>query len=379
MKRWNWQQSDWPRFRYDRVALEGLEAAFLREGGVLVGSFKHLADDDKERISVELATSEALNSAGIEGEVLDRDSVRSSILREFGLHTSDRWTGAASGTPADRGMAQMMVDLLRTRAEPLDRESLWRWHGQIMQGREDHMSVGAYRAHPDPMQVVSGPIHAPKVHFEAPPAERVANEMEAFLKWYQATAPGQVDALPALARAGIAHLYFVSIHPFEDGNGRLARAISEKALSQAIAKNRSEAAMIVLSAEIHRRRKAYYAALAAANRENEVTEWLLWFGETVLAAQADALSWIEFFIEKTKLLDGLRGRMNPRQEKALLRLLREGPQGFEGGLSAGKYRGITGASPATAGRDLAALVEMGALVRTGERRHTRYWLGFGMR
>jgi len=192
--------------------------------------------------------------------------------------------------------------------------------------------------------------------------------MTRFVDWFNHTAPTGTEHLPALTRAGIAHLYFESIHPFEDGNGRIGRAIAEKALAQGF----GQPTLTALAATILLRRKAYYAALEAANKKNEVTAWLSWFAGVAIEAQRRTTAHVEFIIEKTRMLDRLRGKLNPRQEKALLRMLREGPDGFRGGLSAGNYVTITGASPATATRDLSDLLNKGVLLRAGERRHARY-------
>jgi Fic family protein len=175
-----------------------------------------------------------------------------------------------------------------------------------------------------------------------------------------------------MTRAGLAHLYFESLHPFEDGNGRVGRAIADMALAQGAGRP----AFTALSLVLQRHRSHYYDALSSASRSLEVDAWLDWFADRVLEAQRSALASIEFVIHKTRLLDRLRGRLNLRQEKALLRVMRDGPGGLVGGLSAGKYTALTGASAATAGRDLAELVEWGALVRTGEKRGTRYALPF---
>jgi Fic family protein len=181
--------------------------------------------------------------------------------------------------------------------------------------------------------------------------------------------------LPALTRAGATHLYFESIHPFEDGNGRIGRALAEKSLAQSL----GQPSLIALAATILARRARYYAALGVANKSNEITEWLAWFAGTTIEAQRRTLTLIEFLIHKTKLLDRIRGQINDRQEKALLRMFREGPDGFKGGMSAGKYGTITGASPATTTRDLADLTEKDALIREGERRHARYKLNVPLR
>ena len=309
-------------------------------------------------------SQEALTSSEIEGEFLDRASVQSSIRRQLGFGSDKRRV-----KPAERGIAELVVDLYRSFANPLSEETLYGWHRMLVQGRGDLRDVGRYRRDLEPMQVVSGGFHAPKVHFEAPPSAQVPGEMGRFIEWFNRTAPGGVEALPALTRAGIAHLYFESIHPFEDGNGRIGRAISEKALAQSV----GQPTLTALAATILIRRKEYYAALEAANQGNEITLWLKWFAGIVIEAQSRTAISIEFLIEKAKLLDRLRNQLNERQEKALLRILREGPEGFEGGLSAGNYAVISGASPATATRDLADMVDKGALLRRGEGRYTRYF------
>jgi len=362
---WNWEQPDWPRFDWDARALSDQETRFLHEAGVVVGALKHVADEQRSSLVIELISTEAVKTSEIEGEILDRDSVQSSLRRNFGLSADDRRV-----PPAERGIADMMADLYRTFAEPLTHEKLFAWHAMVMNGRTDLKDIGRYRTDEEPMQVVSGAIYKPTVHFEAPPSSRMTAEMDRFIAWFNACGPGEKEALPPLTRAGLAHLYFVSIHPFEDGNGRIGRAISEMALSQGL----GEPALMALSQTIHASRKRYYAMLEQSNRELEVTAWLEYFAGTVLDAQDYALRLVDFLIAKTRLYDRLHGCLNERQEKVLARMFREGLEGFKGGLSAENYIAITGTSPATATRDLADLVSKGALTRTGERRHTRYWL-----
>lgn len=362
---WNWQNPDWPNFRFRQELLAAQEALFLRQSGVVVGTVKYLGNDERLQLVIELISTEALKTSEIEGEILNRDSVQSSLRRQFGLQADARQV-----EPAEQGIAEMLTLLYRSFAAPLTLEMLFEWHRLLMQGRGDVMAIGVWRTHVDPMQVVSGPLHAPKIHFEAPPSASVPVEMEAFCRWYNDTAPEGPHPLPAMTRAGLAHLYFESIHPFEDGNGRIGRALAEKALAQSA----GQPSLTALSLTLQRRRAAYYAQLEAANKDLNVGAWLAWFAELVLAAQQYTLDWLEFLIAKTRLLDRLRGQLNVRQEKGLLRLLREGPDGFTGGLSAGIYRLITGASAATARRDLLELADLGALRRTGEFKSTRYWL-----
>lgn len=367
---WNWQRPDWPVFRWERARLEAAEKQFLVNGGVFFGAVRHLGGAERDQLTVEALTTEALTTSEIEGEILDRASVQSSLRKQLGL-TADQ----GRIRPAERGIAEMMVDLYKSFADPLSEEMLFRWHRKVMSGSRTLKDVGRYRSGREPMQVVSGAVHKPKVHFEAPPAARVPREMTRFIRWFNRTATHGEEPLPALTRAGISHLYFESIHPFEDGNGRIGRAIAEKVLSQSL----GQPTFTALAATILAHRKSYYEALEAANRKNEITDWLIWFADMCLEAQGRTSALIEFLIEKTKLLDCLKGQLNARQEKALLRMLREGPDGFRGGLSAGKYSALTKASPATATRDLADLVEKGALAREGELRYARYHLNIPAR
>jgi len=367
---WNWQQPDWPHLSWDRARFTKAEELFLIEAGEHAGTVKHLGREDCEQVTVEAMSTEAVTTSEIEGEILNRASVQSSIRRRLGLAVDPMRIG-----PAEEGIAEVMIDLHRTFADPLTDEMLFRWHRMAMTGRRDLTNVGGWRTHEDAMQVVSGPIHAPKVHFEAPPSADIAGEMARFIGWFAKTGPGGSEPLPALTRASIAHLYFESIHPFEDGNGRIGRAIAEKSLAQALGRP----TLIALAATILAKQKAYYARLAANNKHNEITDWIAWFAATAIEAQRRALAAVDFLIDKTRLLDRIAAEINDRQRKALLRMMREGPTGFEGGLSAGKYVGITGTSPATATRDLAALAALGALRRTGERRHARYHLAIPLR
>jgi Fic family protein len=362
---WNWQMPDWPNFRYDKTRLESLESRFLHSAGVVLGMIKHLDVGATEQLRIELLSNEAVQTSAIEGEILDRDSVQSSLRKQFGLQADDRRT-----TPAERGISEMMVDLYRTFDQLLDHETLHRWHRMLMEARTNVRDIGRYRTHEEPMQVVSGRLDRITVHFEAPPSAVIQNEMDRFNEWFNQTAPGGDAPLPTITRAGIAHLYFVTIHPFEDGNGRVGRAVAEKALAQTLGRP----TLLALADAIERRQKDYYRALQDASQTNEITPWLAWFAETVVQAQNLTRARAEFLIEKTKLLDRLRGQLNPRQEKALLRMLEEGPEGFKGGMSAEKYIRLTETSRATATRDLQDLVEKGALIRRGELRHTRYFL-----
>jgi Fic family protein len=367
---WNWQLPDWPNFKWDRSQISLAEEQFLLGAGVAIGTVKHLGEDEHNQLLVEVMSGEAVTTSAIEGEVLDRASVQSSILRQLGLASPDK----RRVMPAEQGIAEMMVDLYRSFSQPLSNEMLFGWHRMMTSGRKDLVDIGRYRTSREPMQVVSGPIGAPTVHLEAPPSKQVPAEMKRFVSWFNRTAPGSREPLPAITRAGTAHLFFESIHPFEDGNGRIGRAIAEKAMAQSF----GQPVLVALATTILAHQMSYYQALERANRQNDITEWLNWFGGIALEAQRRSIAQVEFIIAKVKLLDRLRGQINERQQKALIRMFREGPEGFKGGLSAGNYCTITGASPATTTRDLADLTERGALIRTGERKHARYALNLPM-
>jgi Fic family protein len=367
---WNWQQPDGPEFTYDAKALEAAERQFLLQAGELLGAFKHVGPDDQDTLKIELIGDEAIKTSEIEGEFLDRASVQSSLRQQLGLATDAR-----SISPAERGIAEMMVDLYRSFADSLAHTMLFSWHDMVMRGQRRIQVVGGYRTHAEPMQVVSGSVDAPTVHFEAPPSASMKKEMDRFIAWVNATTPDGEHPLPALTRAGIAHHYFVCIHPFEDGNGRVGRALAEKSLAQ----NLGRPSLIALAWTIERSRKAYYDAIEWNNKDNAISDWLGYFAETVLQAQRNTILRVEFYLAKAKLYDRLRGQLNPRQEKTIARMFCEGIDGFKGGLSAENYISITRASRATATRDLQNLVAKGALVRTGELRHTRYHLNISER
>jgi Fic family protein len=362
---WNWEQPHWPEFTYDPAALESRERQFLLGSGEFIGAFKHVGHDDQDMLKIELISDEALKTSEIEGEILDRVGVQSSLRRQFGLGTDDRRI-----PPAESGIAQMMADLYKNFKASLTHETMFAWHSMLMKGAQRINAIGDYRTHPEPMQVVSPNLVNPKVHFEAPPSSEVKEEMDDFVSWFNETAPDGKRPLPALTRAAITHLYFVSVHPFEDGNGRIGRALSEKSLAQ----NLGQPSLIALAYTIERERKAYYDALERNNKDIEIADWLLYFADTVIDAQRNTINRVDFYVAKARLYGTLRGQLNERQEKVLARMFKEGIDGFKGGLSAENYISIAKTSRATTTRDLQDLLQKGALTKTGELRHTRYHL-----
>lgn len=361
----NWQKPNWPNFTYNNSTLLELEKQFSLNSAIIIAIEKYLEQSDKDFLKVTMISEEALKTSEIEGEYLNRDSVQSSIRKYFGLNSDNRKISAA-----ESGISEMMINLYQTFNQPLTHDYLYQWHTMITNGRKDLNNIVAYRSHKEAMQVISGPIGNPKIHFQAPPSEDVFNQMEKFIDWFNKTAPGKELELPPLIRASITHLYFVCIHPFEDGNGRIGRALVEKSLAQFV----NQPTLTALSQIIQSKKKLYYLALETNNKTINITPWIEYFAKTILEAQDYTHKYIDFLIKKAKLYNNVKGMLNLRQEKIIQRIFLEGPEGFKGGLSAKNYISITGASKATATRDLQDLVSKNILLVKGELKSTRYYL-----
>lgn len=358
---WNWELPDWPDFGYDSARIAAAEVRFLQNSSLLLGVMIHLNPADSAALRVELLSEEALETSRIEGEILNRESVQSSIAREFGLPTPRRKIGSA-----EDGVSRVLADVYRNFDQQLTLETLCHWQALFMQGHSSAEDIGKLRTSAEPMEIVSGSMHRRRVHFEAVAARRLPAEMERFLFWFNTSR----NTLPALARAAIGHAYFESIHPFADGNGRVGRALVEMTLAQGSGKP----ALLALSKTIQSRKKEYYQQLGRINESLEISDWVAFFAEIILDSQRLAGISLQWTLEKTRWMSQLRDQLNPRQEKALNRLFTAGPNGFHGGFSAGNYQSLAKTSPATATRDLAELVNWGVLSRHGQRRHTRYAL-----
>jgi Fic family protein len=262
-----------------------------------------------------------------------------------------------------------MCHVYETFQEPLSHDTLYKWQSMLIPPNKK-IERGQYRTHTDPMQIVSNKYGSSNVYFEAPPSENLPHEMDQYIDWFNQTFPTDLG----LGHASIAHVYFESIHPFEDGNGRVGRALVEKALSLCL----GQPTLMAISNVIQQRKKEYYTALGECNRTLGADNWTSFFSELICQAQKESMNRINFLIEKSKLLTPLSGIINARQEKTLLRMFSEGLGGFSGGLSAENYLAITKTSRATATRDLNDLVEKKVLIKTGEKRHTRYWLNINL-
>lgn len=361
---YNWQRKDWPSFLFDLSAVAELLHTFAERSGRVEGLLEGLPSDLGAEAVLQLMISEAIKSSAIEGEILDPEEVMSSIRNQLGMNVTQKPVRSRKADGAGRLMVAVRSDF----AEPLNEETLFEWHRMLL-GSVRGLRVGAWRIGDEPMQIVSGSLGKRRVHFEAPHSMNVPAEMAGFITWFNETAPdGCRPISQAPVRAAIAHLYFESIHPFDDGNGRIGRAISEKALSQGL----RHPVALSLSRVIEAERKAYYDALNEAQHDSEVTSWVTYFVNVVLRSQIDAEDQIRFVLKKWKFFQTFAERLNARQERAARRMFDAGPSGYIGGMSARKYMAITGASKATATRDLHDLAAMGALVPVGSGRSARY-------
>jgi Fic family protein len=358
---YSWQQSDWKQFTFDEEKLKVFDKEFSHLSGISFGIYQSLVDESKEQIRISLLSDEAFKTSEIEGEILDRESLQSSIREYFSLNQPIN-----KNHPKENGIAQMMVDLYVNFNTPLTEDILFHWHKMLMNGRTDLDAIGAYRFHKEPMQIVSGRMDHKEVFYEAPPSQDVPQEMKEFIEWFNSSK----DSQSALIKAGIAHLYFELIHPFEDGNGRIGRALIEKLLAQAF----NQPTFIAVSQIIQANRKAYYSALEEANKSNEITKWLIYFCKTIIEAQKFTIDSLSFLVRKAKFFDKFKDKLNDRQYKLVDRIFEEGIKGFLGGVSIKNYISITKTSRATANRDLMDMVEHGMMKFTGELKNRRYWL-----
>lgn len=363
-KRYVWQRNDWPHWVYDHKRLAPLLAQLHLAQGYLLGRMHDLGLDLRNQATLRILTEDVLKTSEIEGETLKLDSVRSSIARRLGVDI-----GALA--PADRhvdGVVDMVLDATRGHNIPLTTERLFGWHAAMFQTGYSSLNkirVGQWRDDAQgPMQVVSGPMHRQKVHYEAPPAVLLDAEMGDFLNWFnldnlsvdKLTVDNQDDPV---VKAGLAHLWFVTVHPFEDGNGRIARAVGDMALARA---EKSAQRFYSLSAQIQREREEYYDRLEATQKGDlDCTAWLEWFLGCLLRAIQSADETLAQVLAKARFWQHWAGTpLNDRQIKLLNKLL----DGFDGKLTSSKWAAIGKCSQDTALRDITELMERGVLKKS---------------
>jgi Fic family protein len=353
--------------RYDSSMVAAVVARALRAQGVVEGKLAAIGFEQRQEIAAETWTQEALSTAAIEGERLDLEAVRSSIARRLGFATAK-----ATNTPRHvDGLLDVMDDAVRHADAPVTHERLHGWQAALFPTGFSGMSrirVGGYREHAEPMQIVSGRVGRETVHYQAPPSAAVPAEMGAFLTWLNGSSE-QSD----LVKVALAHLWFETIHPFEDGNGRIGRAIVDLVLARGAGE---PGRVLRLSQQLLAQRGDYYEQLERAQHGAlDVTAWVVWFTERVHAAFDMAASVVDLSLAKAMFWSQHRTKdLSSRQRKAVNALLDAGPGGFEGGMSTRKYESLTGAARATASRDLIDLAALGLLAQVGAGRGTRYYL-----
>jgi len=359
------EKAGWPELTWDSALLTEALAAVRHRQGRLLGKMETLGFDLRAESSLTVLTSEIVKSSAIEGEVLNPDEVRSSIARRLGLDAA----GLPKASRHVDGIVEMMLDATRNFADKLTKDRLFAWHSALFPTGHSGMSriaVGKWRPkEAGPMQVVSGPLGRERIHFEAPTADRLESEMRTFIKWFN-TSP----STDAVLKAGVAHFWFVTIHPFEDGNGRIARAIADMSLARA---DGTTERFYSMSAQIEAERKSYYQQLEAAQRGDlDITRWLLWFLDCLGRAVDGAEQTLAAILYKANLWQRINCQpVNERQRLVINRML----DGFKGFLTTSKYAKLAKCSGDTALRDIKELLERGIVVQNpGGGRSTSYRL-----
>lgn len=362
-----WQHSDWPNFHWQDASLKGRLDAVRFLQGRLLGRTEATPGPAKLEVEIDTLVQNAIRTSEIEGEHLDVDSMRSSVARQLGL---ERAGLAERPTPRSDALAALLLEATHQPDDPLSLERLCQWQAMLFPqgpGWLDSIRVGQLRGE-QPMQVVSGQIDQPRVHFEAPPRERLESELTAYLEWFNHP-PSSLDPL---LRAGIAHLWLITLHPFDDGNGRVTRAVTDRALAHA---ERQSVRFYSLSAAIMARRPAYYDQLEQTQSNGlDITEWLIWFLDTLEMALQQALAKVDQVLDKARFWQRHATTvLTERQIKVLNRLLDTAGKEFPYGINARQYRSLAIVSKATATRDLTDLLDKGCLTRLpGRGRSTRY-------
>jgi len=364
---YNWQLPEWPQLSFDRSLILPKAEVFAARLRPLQKEALGLPEKDRFNFVVETLVQEAVNTSSIEGEFFREEDLKSSIINRLTIGQAGRMTRDLR----IRGVGQLVELVRSTVSDPLTETMLKYWH-EVLLNFDQRLSVlGDYRRGPDPMQIVSGPLHRPVVHFEAPAAEVVPGQMGEFVRWASRPFTDYADPLVSAAmRAGTSHVLFESIHPFEDGNGRIGRSIMEKILGQGL----GSPVPFSLSRAIQLRQKDYYAALGEVQRTLDITEWLLFYFDALVTALDHSSRMIHHIVKKERFLNSFGEQLEPRHTKALLKMFGAGPDGFEGGMTVKKYVSINRVSPPTATRDLAYLTSIGAFERRGAGRSTHYVL-----
>ncbi len=361
---YNWQNKNWPEFIYNEQIINDYAMQFAELTGMVWGIFNTLNTDKQQNEIIDLMITEALKTSAIEGEMLSREDLLSSIRNRLGINTSIQYIKDKRAA----NIAVLMVHIRENYQQKLSEESIKNWH-QILFEDSRYVNAGEYRKGTEAMQIVSGALGREVVHYEAPPSKNVAQEMKTFVEWYNNfKTEGNIQKV--IVKAAIAHLYFESIHPFEDGNGRIGRVLIEKSLAESF----ERPTILSVSTAIEAEKKKYYAELNKASKTLEINDWIIYFAKLLITAQQNAISIINSSIKKTQFFDSYSNQLNKRQIKVLKKMFDMGGQDFKGGMTTRKYVSITKSSKATATRDLQELAKLNILQQQGDGRSTHYIL-----
>ena len=359
-----WQLDDFPKFEYDATELLSL----IEESVVLIGEvrgiMKGFTPTLQDEVSAQVMLSEAIKTSEIEGEHFSREDVMSSLMMNLGLLD---YALPSKNKNAD-AIAQLMIEVKKNYNQPLTLELILHWH-KILMSHHNNIKGGSLRNSSEPMQVISGRYGDIKVHYEAPPSKDLPQLMGQFFQWYRTFEDTTLGTIgEAIILSALSHLYFETLHPFEDGNGRVGRAIADKVLAEKL----ESPLFISLSTSIENNKSAYYDEIKKAQRSLEVTDWLVYHIQVLIQALKQAVEVVQFVRKKTEFYDRYNAELNERQKKAINKMFNQGVSGFKGGMTAKKYMSINKTTKSTATRDLQELIDKNIFVRIGAGRSTSY-------
>lgn len=364
-----WQQADFPEFKYDTTKLLPLVEESVVLIGEVRGIMKGFSPALQDEVSAQVMLSEAIKTSEIEGEYFSREDVMSSLMMNLGLID---YVLPSKNKNAD-AIAQLMIEVRKNYNQPLTLEMILHWH-EILMRHHNNIHGGALRSSSEPMQVISGRYGDIQVHYEAPPSKDLSLLLENFFEWYRSFEDSTLGIIgEAIILSALSHLYFETLHPFEDGNGRIGRAITEKVLAEKL----QSPLFISLSSCIEKNKSTYYEEIKKAQRSLEVTDWLVYSIEVLIQGLKETVLVVQFVRKKTEFYDRYNNELNERQRKVINKMFNQGVSGFEGGMTAKKYISINKTSKSTATRDLQELVDKNIFVRKGGGRSTSYELNLG--
>lgn len=361
-----WQNKNFPNFTFDKGKIQNLIQTFALELGEVNGILNTFSNENKQEVLTELMLTEALKTSEIEGEYFSREDVMSSLKVNLGIKNFHK----TSKNKKVNAIAQLMIEVQNSYNKTLNETLLLIWH-KILMDSEKNINAGEFRKGAEPMQVVSGRYGDFTVHYEAPPSKDLPQLMTVFIHWYHAFSQQDLGEIgEAMLFSAITHLYFETLHPFEDGNGRIGRALAEKALAEKL----QIPIFISLSKAIEKNKKNYYAELKKAQSNLEIIDWVLYFFNILQDALNDSKKVVVFTLKKVNFFDRYKDKINERELKAIQKMMKNGDDGFAGGMTAKKYISINKISKATATRDLQHLSEIGVFIKFGGGRSSAYQL-----